>query len=210
MFTGLIETIGTVKKIDQMELGARLFICPAAALDDVRAGDSLSVNGACLTVEKTNGGLVQLSAVSETLSRTTLRYLRPGHLVNLERACKIGDRLGGHYVTGHVDCVGVIASEERKGISIERWIKTEERSLPQIVEKGSVTVDGISLTVARKKPWGFSVALVPHTLSVTPAGNKKTGNQVNIETDILAKYAGNAIGAYSGKLNFETMKAMGY
>ena len=133
-----------------------------------------------------------------------------GQKVNLERALKLGERLGGHWVTGHVDCVGEIVREQRVGDSLERWIRIDERYIHQVAEKGSVAVDGMSLTVSYKEPWGFSVTLIPYTLAVTTANAKKIGSFVNIETDILAKYTESLSHAKEKSLSLEAMKEMGY
>lgn len=189
MFTGIVETLGSVETAESRGQGMLLGIRPHIELSDLKPGDSLSVDGVCLTVEEVHGGVVRVFAVAETLRRSTLGALGPGGKVNLERALRVGDRLGGHWVTGHIDTMGRIVSEKRVGDSIERWFSIDSQYMGYIVEKGSVAIDGASLTVMLKESWGFSVALIPFTLRTTTMGLKAIGVSVNIETDILAKYA---------------------
>jgi len=203
MFTGLIETVGRVVEIRDESPGKWLVIAaPAFCGDegtcDIRIGDSIAVNGCCLTVVAIDGDRVAFEAGEETLSRTNLGELRPelGE-VNLERAVAVGERMGGHTVTGHVDTVGELI--ERKDDPPWAALKF---SLPpeyatQVVSKGSITVDGISLTVVDAGDDFFSVALIPHTLDATNLGRRKVGDRVNLETDLLAKYVQRSLAAMS-------------
>ena len=155
---------------------------------DSQLGDSIAINGCCLTVVKVDGSVLTFQAGSETLSRTNLGRIKPGSEVNLERALKVGQRLGGHYVTGHIDAVGTVAARNDDGQWAEFWFEVPEPLTGQMASKGSVAVDGISLTLVHVESNRFSVALIPHTLEVTTLGNRRLGDQVNIETDLLAKY----------------------
>lgn len=192
MFTGLVEGMGTVVSIVRNGPGVDLTITPPACMveehDPVRIGDSIAINGCCLTVVElaTQGWLFQ--AGTETLSRTNLGRLQPGSPVNLERSLKMSDRLGGHFVQGHVDGVGSVDAIDREGDWITMWFKVTERLTRQMVEKGSVCVDGVSLTLVNVEQTRFSIALIPHTLEVTTLGIRKIGDAVNIETDIIGKY----------------------
>jgi riboflavin synthase len=179
MFTGIVEELGTYEGRD----GDRLRIAAKLVLDDAQLGDSIAVNGCCLTVVATGDDWWEADVTEETLARTSIGDLRPGDPVNLERPVRLVDRLGGHVVQGHVDGVGVIVEP-----APDLQVRIPDRLLPHVVEKGSVTVDGISLTVVDVLPDGFTVAVIPHTAAVTTLGTKGPGARVNIETDILAKY----------------------
>jgi riboflavin synthase len=188
MFTGLIQDVGHVARVRQAGDGAE-FALSTRLGTVLEVGASIAVNGVCLTArEITSGSRVVLTAVAETLSRTTLGELREDDAVNLEPALAVGDRMGGHYVQGHVDGVGTIVSvvEREQGREID--VSAPSELLRYIAGKGSVALDGISLTVARLLDDGFRVALIPHTLAVTTLGRRGVGARLNIETDILAKY----------------------
>ncbi len=190
MFTGLVETLGTVVTILPEGPGVRLTLRSEMMAADTKLGDSIAVNGCCLTVVgKANADLV-FEAGSETLKRTNLGQLQAGSPVNLERALRAGDRLGGHYVTGHIDALGTVASIRQEGDWAFYYFAVPPALIRQMASKGSVAVDGVSLTlvdVDNDKNL-FSVALIPHTLSVTTLGQRAVGSLVNIETDLLAKY----------------------
>ncbi|MFZ6002721.1 MAG: riboflavin synthase [Actinomycetota bacterium] len=181
MFTGIVEELGTVASRD----GARLRIYASEVLDDVAMGASIAVNGCCLTVVGWSAadGWWEADVVDETYSRTSLGSLAPGHRVNLERPVRLMDRLGGHLVQGHVDGVGTIEAP-----APFLFIRTERSLLRYVVEKGSITVDGVSLTVADAGEDAFSVAVIPHTMEVTTLGWKGRGDLVNLEVDVTAKY----------------------
>jgi len=181
MFTGIVEELGTVVS----RQGPRLRIGATVVLDDVEMGASIAVNGTCLTVVGWDiaEGWWEADVVDESYDRTALGALEPGHRVNLERPVRLSDRLGGHLVQGHVDGVGeiVVAAPDLQ-------VRTDPALLRYVVEKGSITVDGISLTVVATLSDGFTVAVIPHTMEVTTLGRKGSGDHVNLEVDITAKY----------------------
>ncbi len=190
MFTGIIEETGTVEKFEKSREPLLITIKAARTADGLKAGDSVSVDGVCLTVVRAGGGAFSAEAVEETLKRTTLNLRRPGDSVNLEGALTAGSRISGHFVTGHIDGTGEIVSvTERRGqVTIE--IKAGKDLMKGIVPKGSIAVDGISLTVGEVKESSFSVYIIPHTAGMTTLASKKAKDKVNLETDILGKYAG--------------------
>ncbi|MCA8982966.1 MAG: riboflavin synthase [Planctomycetaceae bacterium] len=195
MFTGLVEGRGVVRSLTAESAGVRLSIqVPPELLRADAAhpatvlGDSVAINGCCLTVVAQQEDCWEFQAGSETLSRTNLGGLQPGTPVNLERALSAQARLGGHFVQGHVDGLGVVQRIEREGEWIKMWFQTPEALARLMVPKGSITVDGISLTVVDVTSEGFSVALIPHTLEKTTLAIRQAGDAVNIETDILGKY----------------------
>ncbi|HEY8394546.1 MAG TPA: bifunctional 3,4-dihydroxy-2-butanone-4-phosphate synthase/GTP cyclohydrolase II [Thermaerobacter sp.] len=188
MFTGLIEALGTCRRVEPAGGGRRLVVA-APGWEGVRAGDSVAVNGVCLTVVAVAGEELAFDVVPETLRVTTLGHLRAGDPVNLERALRLGDRLGGHLVQGHVDVVGRIAAREPAGNSLWFRIEAPPEFMAYVVPKGSVAVDGISLTVVECDATGFTVAVIPHTAERTTMGTRRPGDLVNLEADIVAKYA---------------------
>lgn len=187
MFTGLVETVGTLKTTRDEESGRRLTIELSPLREGLALGDSVAINGCCLTVIELSENGATFEAGPETLKRTNLGALQTGDHVNLERALAAGARLGGHIVQGHVDGTATIASRAREGEWDIVWFKCGELAR-SMVTKGSVAVDGVSLTVCDVTSDSFSVMLIPHTLAVTTLGEKKTGAVVNIENDILGKY----------------------
>jgi riboflavin synthase len=201
MFTGIVEELGTVRLVAPHASGARLEIGATLVLQDVAIGDSIAVNGCCLTVVEHGGGWWAADAVAETLRRTCLGDLQSGDRVNLERPVRLVDRLGGHLVQGHVDGVGHIA-ERVPGPDGSALVQVEAAPtvLRYMVEKGSITVDGVSLTVVSVDQNRFSVALIPHTLAVTTLGYKDTGAPVNLEVDLIAKYVERFMDPASGHL----------
>ena len=190
MFTGLVEGLGQVKSIQPEEAAIRLQIeVPASMISDgFQIGDSVSINGCCLTVIEGNNDLWAFQAGSETLSKTNLGELKAGDPVNLERSLPVNGRLGGHVVQGHVDATGQVDRIDHEGEWVHMWFSFPEKLGTQMVEKGSIAVDGISLTLVKVEKDRFSVALIPHTLEVTTLGIRKPGDTVNLETDILGKY----------------------
>jgi riboflavin synthase len=188
MFTGLVEVLAAVESIVPQPPGVRLVIRSAAPAAEVKVGDSVSLNGCCLTVVSIDGGRLSFQAGEETLARTNLGALTAGDMVNLERSLQVGDAVGGHYVTGHVDAVGTVAARYDDGDWCTMWFCAPPEQLRQMASKGSVAVDGISLTLVDVEADRFSVALIPHTLAVTTLGRRQVGDRVNIETDVLAKY----------------------
>lgn len=188
MFTGIVEEMGAVMSVEKTLVGTRLTILAATVLGDLKIGDSLSVNGACLTVVTKDERNFMVEVSPETLSVTTLGHVIAGAPVNLERAMKLNERIGGHLVAGHVDGVGTIRSRHQEGNAIFFTIEAPDEILRYCVVKGSVTVDGISLTINAVTDKGFSVAIIPHTAKVTTLGLKQPGDSVNLETDLIGKY----------------------
>jgi riboflavin synthase len=188
MFTGIIRELGRIAAIDATSDGARIVVEAPATAGDAKAGDSVAVNGVCLTVTESANGTLGFDAVPETLRRSSLGALTPGERVNVEPALRAGEPLGGHYVQGHVDGVGEVRGSEPEGDGRRVWIDVPAELRRYLVEKGSVAVEGVSLTVAELDDAGFAVALVPHTLAVTTLGRLAPGDHVNIEVDVLAKY----------------------
>ena len=188
MFTGLVEALGIIDSVRPEGPGVRLLVRAGEVAVDASLGDSIAINGCCLTVVERTGEILGFDAGSETLSRTNLGKLLPGSRVNLERSLKVGDRLGGHYVSGHIDAVGTLEQTKQEGAWAFYWFRVPLDLSRQIASKGSIAVDGVSLTLVDVEPGLFSVALIPHTLEVTTLGKLIPGDAVNIETDILAKY----------------------
>lgn len=191
MFTGLVEGQGTVRRIASMPSGLRFSIVPDASCfraDETRIGDSIAICGCCLTVVQISSETLDFEAGTETLSKTNLGRLAEGGRVNLERSLAVNARLGGHFVQGHVDGTATVSEIRRSDQWIEMWFAVSDELVRLMVPKGSVTVDGISLTVVQVDASHFSVALIPHTLEVTTLGSRSPGDLVNIENDILGKY----------------------
>jgi riboflavin synthase alpha subunit len=189
VFTGIVREVGRVAAVDGGPDGVRLLIeAPATVGSGVAPGDSIAINGCCLTAVAIGDGRIAFDAVPETLERTSLNGLERGSRVNLEPALRAGDPLGGHYVQGHVDGIGRIRTVTPEGNSTRVWIDTPAALLRYVVEKGSIAVEGASLTVADLDDSGFAVALIPHTLSETTLAALTPGDAVNLETDVLAKY----------------------
>jgi len=204
MFTGLIEEKAKVIRVEPGVGGIRLLIEAPEVSRDVKLGDSVAVNGACLTAVEISPPMLKFDVVRETIERSTLRHLRPGDAVNLERPLRAGDRLGGHMVLGHVDGIGAVREIRKSGDETIFRFEAPAEIMKYIVEKGSIAVDGISLTVAELGPDWFAVAVIPHTLAGTTLGNAAVGSSVNLETDIIGKYvfkfAGKAAGIADRRL----------
>jgi riboflavin synthase len=188
VFTGVVRELGRVVSVEERGGGLALVVEAPRTAPGLAAGDSLAVSGVCLTAESVERGRVAMQAVPETLARTTLGSLRQGDGVNLEPALRAGDPLGGHYVQGHVDAVGTVQSVEAEGDGLRVFVEAPPEVLRYLVEKGSVSVDGVSLTVAELADDAFAVALVPHTIEATTLSDLEPGRRVNLEVDVLAKY----------------------
>jgi riboflavin synthase len=188
MFTGLVETLGTVESVVPEGSGTRLSLRAGEIAGQLTLGESVAVNGACLTVILKDEATFAVQAGPETLARTNLGRLQAGDRVNLERSLGVGERLGGHLVLGHVDEVGVVLERRPDGEWLTMWFGCPPHLTAEMVAKGSVAVDGVSLTLVDVGEDRFSVALIPHTLSVTTLGFRRPGDAVNLETDILGKY----------------------
>ncbi len=188
MFTGIVEAVAKIKALQKRENLYTLAVERPKIFDDIKIGDSIANDGVCLTVTAMKAGCCYFDLMKETLDATTLKHARPGGKLNLERAMKADARMGGHFVTGHVDAVGRIKDIRTLPNYVEYRITLQKDLMRYVVPKGSVAIDGISLTVGEvKKDW-FAVYFIPHTLEVTTVGSKKAGDEVNIETDLLAKY----------------------
>ena len=188
MFSGIIETIGTITTIEQMNEGARLFLMSQLPLSEVSLGESICVNGTCLTVTGIGETTLSFDVSAESLRRTNLGDLKSGDLVNLERSLRVSDRLSGHVVSGHVDGVGSVKSIQPEGDSFLYTFTVPSELGRYFIEKGSVAVDGISLTVFHCRPTEFTCAIIPHTHHVTTLHARKPGDKVNIENDLQGKY----------------------
>lgn len=189
MFTGLIEEQGRVEILEKKRNLFVLKISASKILKGTKKGDSIVVNGVCLTVvEVKKPRSLSFEMMKETIEKTTLQYVKPGSVVNLERALRAGSRLGGHFVTGHADGMGRIEKIVKQKNYVEFQISFDKSLKQFLVPKGSVAVDGVSLTVGKVKPAFFSIYLIPYTLKITNLGLRKEGDRVNIETDLLAKY----------------------
>jgi riboflavin synthase len=198
VFTGIVRELGRVASAEGGADGLRLVLEAPMTAAATSVGDSVSVNGCCLTAESVDGGTIRVHAVPETLTRTTLARAGTGDLVNLETAARAGDPLGGHYVQGHVDAVGRVQSVEAEGEGLRVFVEAPEDVLRYCVEKGSIAVDGVSLTVAELADDAFAVALVPHTLEATTLSTLAPGQEVNLEVDVLAKYVERLLRAREG------------
>ena len=188
MFTGIVEETGTIKKIEKGTSSGRLTIEADKVLQGSEIGDSIAVNGVCLTITGMSGHLFTADVMAETMNRSSLGLLQPGSRVNLERAMPADGRFGGHIVAGHVDGTGTIVKIEKDETAVWYRIEAAPEVLRYIVEKGSITIDGISLTVATVSDTDFQVSIIPHTQANTVLSDRKTGDVVNLETDIIGKY----------------------
>lgn len=208
MFTGLVEELGRVKSIARGSQSVRLTITASTVLQGVKLGDSIAVNGTCLTVTQYNADSFSADVMPETVDRTVLSLLQAGDSVNLERCLQVGDRLGGHIVSGHVDDVGIIAAKDKRDIAIIVRIAASPHIIRYIVPKGSIAIDGVSLTVVEVGDDWFTVSLIPHTAGLTTVGLKAPGQKVNLEVDIIGKYVERllsyAVPQEAGKTNITT------
>jgi riboflavin synthase len=210
LFTGLIECKGKVVRLSGAGGGKELVLSLPAMASEVKGGESIAVDGACLTVTGMKGERVSFDVLPETLKRTTLGSLRSGAQVNVERPLKLGDRLGGHMVQGHVDGVGTIARIEASPGQHTFWFSVPEELAVMLIEKGSVAVDGTSLTVVEVKGDSFSVAVIPHTLEVTTLGEKRVGERVNIEVDMIGKWVRKFVEGKKVGLTVEKLREAGF
>jgi riboflavin synthase len=188
MFTGIVETVGIIEGIEPGDDLTRLVVGAESIADGMKLGDSVAVNGGCLTVTSIRDGRFAFEAIPETMERTSLGDLKVGARVNLERAMRAGDRLDGHIVQGHVDGVGTVRQAIQDGNDVRLQIDCDPELADCVVEKGSIAVDGVSLTVSALLPSGFEVALIPHTLEVTTLSDRQPHDRVNLEVDVLGKY----------------------
>ena len=188
MFTGIIEELGTIAHMDRRPDSIRLTIQAHKVLEGTQLGDSIAVNGVCLTVTDMTDSTFSADVMHETMRRSSFSTIKSGSKVNLERAMQVGGRLGGHIVSGHVEGLGVIAGRRPEGIAMVVTINTPPELLKYIIKKGSIAIDGISLTVTQVTESSFSVSLIPHTAKETTLGFKDVGDSVNLETDIIGKY----------------------
>ena len=188
MFTGLIEEIGTIKAIAKSVNSAKITINAAKVLEAVQLGDSICTNGVCLTVTSFHSGSFTVDVMAETMRRSNLGKLSLGAFVNLERALRAGDRLGGHMVSGHIDGVGIVEKYENEDNAVWLTVSAPPEIIKYIIQKGSIAIDGVSLTVAYVDDLIFKVSIIPHTKDKTTLLKKKTGESVNLECDMVGKY----------------------
>ena len=198
MFTGIVEELGIVNVIKKGVKSAQLSISAKKIFSDLKLGDSVATNGVCLTVTSINQNTFTADVMNETLVKSSLSELKAGSVVNLERAMHVNDRFGGHIVSGHIDGLGKIISITKDDIAFWYKIKTTSEIMRYIIKKGSITIDGISLTVAKLEQNSFSVSIIPHTLSNTVLKYKKIGDMVNLENDIIGKYIEKFVNNKSG------------
>lgn len=194
MFTGIIQGLGDVREVRRQGVDCRLDLRPRFRMENILDGESIAVSGVCLSVEKHDEDGFEAFASAETLGRTTLGGLRPGDSVNLERALALGDRLGGHIVSGHVDCVAIVRSLSRSGQSARFRLAFDRRYAPELIARGSVALDGISLTINDCGPDYLEVNIIPDTQKRTNMHSWRIGTRVNMETDIIGKYVRKLIG----------------
>jgi riboflavin synthase len=215
MFTGLVEELGKVRVIAKGKQSLRLTIAAQKVLQDIKLGDSIAVNGACLTVVDCQGAEFTADVMPETVDKTAFRLLKKGDIVNLERTLQVGARLGGHIVSGHIDGVGTIRAKEKNDNAILVRVQTTPEIMRYIVKKGSIAIDGISLTIADLGIDWFMVSIIPHTTKETTLSIKETGAQVNLETDIIGKYVEKLLGSQvkdtaESTLTIDVLKKYGF
>ncbi|PAW76096.1 MAG: riboflavin synthase [Verrucomicrobia bacterium Tous-C9LFEB] len=188
MFSGIIEGTGSVIQREPTEQSVRFVIDAGVIAQGIKLGDSVANNGCCLTVVDIQGSLLSFDLLNETLECTNLKHLQPGSIVNLERSLCVGDRIGGHFVTGHIDCTGRVLRFDQIGKDYEIEVMIDPRQAIYLVPKGSIAIDGISLTVGKVTKTSFTVWIIPHTRDVTNLHTRTPGSEVNLEFDMLAKY----------------------
>jgi len=211
MFTGIVEDRGKVIRVEYRGQGKRLTLEIPLELTDLRLGDSINVDGACLTVMEKNGGRIGVDLSPETLQKTTLAGVREGEEVNLERALKLSDRLGGHIVAGHIDGIGTIVEKRKETDFIYLKVRIPRNVSRYVVQKGSIAIDGISLTVNECREEEIQMTLIPYTLERTTLINKKVGDRVNVEADVLGKYVEKLLGrGKSGEATLSFLREHGF
>ena len=213
MFTGIIEHLGKVENTARKPESMVISVNIGNLTSDIKEGDSISVNGICLTVTTIKGSIVTFDVLQETLSRTSLKDIKVSEKVNIERALKVGDRMGGHFVTGHIDGTGVIAKKIKQPGQTTLWVEVSSKLGQLMIEKGSIAIDGISLTLVEVKDRSFSVALIPYTLSETTLGFRDVGNTVNLELDMIGKWVQKIVSTehgFSSGLTEENLKDQGF
>lgn len=210
VFTGLIEEVGKIGEIRKGSDSTFLTVKASGVLKDIKVGDSILINGVCLTVKVVNLDSFSVDIISETLKRTNLAMLSTGEAVNLERAMKLGERLGGHLLSGHIDEVGTI--EEKRGVkdNFILRISASQKIIRYIIPQGSIAIDGVSLTVVDCGYHNFTVAIIPHTAQATTLGVKKNGEAVNLEADLISKYAEKLLGKQGGNITNDFLIKLGY
>jgi riboflavin synthase len=211
MFTGIVEEMGNVKMLRRDASAARITISASVVLGNTALGDSISVNGVCLTVVNIGKNDFSADVAAETLKVTNLGDLKIGAKVNLERALQLSARIGGHLVSGHVDAVGHIREKREEGNGWRISIDAPEMILRYVIKKGSISIDGVSLTVADVDKTGFSVAIIPHTARLTTLGFKSAGDSVNLEVDLIGKYVERLLtGRIESGVNLDLLKKSGF
>lgn len=211
MFTGIVEELGTIKNINRTGNSCQLVITCKRVLEGTEIGDSIAVNGTCLTVTKMDDGSFVCDVTPETMRRTAFSLFTAGTPVNLERALRLCDRLGGHIMLGHVDCTGRMAAMQKEGNAVNLTFTVESGWMKYILEKGSIAIDGVSLTVSRKEESAFSVSMIPHTGKETVLLRKRVGDLVNIECDYLGKFVEQLMHkGHEGTVTIEKLKNWGY
>lgn len=215
MFTGLVEELGKIKQIVRGAKSVRLSVFGNKVLEEVKLGDSIAVNGTCLTVVEFGRDWFTADVMPETVDRTALAGLKPGDRVNLERTLRVGDRLGGHIVSGHIDGVGTIAAKEQNDNAVIVRIEAGPEVMRYMIQKGSIAIDGTSLTVVDYGVDWFTVSLIPHTAAMTTVGLKAVGEPVNLEADIIGKYVEKLLGLQQNakpaeKLTFNFLEQHGF
>ena len=220
MFTGLVEAVGDVKAVRSTKVGRRLLVELGRLVDDAKLGDSICVNGACLTINELSGDVASFDVISETLRATTLGRLKAGGRVNLERALRAGDRFGGHIVQGHVDGVGTVDEVDSSGGEHVLWVAAEPGLMGLMIVRGSAAINGVSLTIAGVEKKRFGVALIPTTLAETTMGEIRAGDEVNIEADLIGKWinkrldeivgSGGGDGDGQARLTLEKLRQQGF
>ncbi|WP_456432457.1 riboflavin synthase [Thermosulfuriphilus sp.] len=211
MFTGIVEGLGRIEYLERRASGLKLRLSPPFPASELALGESVAVNGVCLTVIKINQTTANFDVSPETLSRTTLGELRPGDQVNVERAVRASDRLGGHIVTGHVDGIGWVLSRRQKGDFFFYEIELPKGLSKYVIEKGSIAIDGISLTVNAISGNIINLAIIPHTAQLTTMGRRRPGERVNIEVDIIGKYIEKLLSPWKGgKISEDFLRQHGF